>query len=81
MSFRAGFRPVRAFAPFRTTFRQTFSKRWESTIPGEATAEAAKETLKKEKAKLNPFAWDSPVGPKTVHFWYVVIIRRVERLR
>jgi hypothetical protein len=79
MSFRPGLRS--AFQPIRNVFRQTFNrqpfgKRWQSATadPVGATAEAAAEAAAKaEKAKLNPFAWNSPVGPKTVHFWYVYI--------
>jgi hypothetical protein len=65
MSFRPGFRTFgSAFQPFRNAFRQSFGRRWQS-----ATAEAAP-AAKAEKEKLNPFSWNSPVGPKTVHFWY-----------
>jgi hypothetical protein len=80
MSFRAGLRPVASLQPFRATFkhnaqqrnftqhfRQKFGKggrRWQSTTAGEGAQGAKKENR-------NPFDLNSPVGPKTVHFWYV----------
>jgi hypothetical protein len=78
MSFRAGLRPVANLQPFRATFKQNFQrnfsqnfrqqfkqggKRWQDTTAG-AGAQGAK------KESSNPFSWNSPVGPKTVHFWY-----------
>jgi len=65
MSFKAGFRPLRAFHSFRTTFRQSFSRRWQTTASDSATAPV--------KENRNPFDWNSPVGPKTVHFWAPVM--------
>jgi hypothetical protein len=59
-----GIRPLRAFQSFRHTFRKPLSRRWQSSAQESAQAQAKPETN-------NPFSWNSPVGPKTVHFWYV----------
>ena len=57
MSFRPGFR---AFNAFRANFTQYTARRHASTAPGaEAPAGFAK-------------FWNSPIGPKTVHFWYAL---------
>lgn len=58
MSFRPGSRIFNNFRPF---FRQPLLRRRVGTAaaPGEQSG----------FAKL----WNSPVGPKTVHFWYVYI--------
>ncbi|KAH7116868.1 hypothetical protein B0J11DRAFT_404544, partial [Dendryphion nanum] len=55
MSFRPG---ARLFAAFRPVFRQPLLRRRVAT---EATAQA-------EQSGFNKFL-NSPVGPKTVHFW------------
>jgi hypothetical protein len=65
MSFRPGFRSFRnAFAGFRAANRNGFSSFGRRYQDAAAAA---------EKEKLNPFAWNSPVGPKTVHFWAPVM--------
>ena len=52
------FRPgSRIFSAFRPFFRQPLLKRNQSTA---APEESGFQKL-----------WNSPVGPKTVHFWYV----------
>ncbi|KAF2753342.1 UPF0041-domain-containing protein [Pseudovirgaria hyperparasitica] len=61
MSFKPGARLFQAGRGiFRTQFRQPFARRNAST---------AADTAPKEE--LSGFAklWNSPVGPKTVHFW------------
>jgi hypothetical protein len=65
MPFRMGLRPLRtAFQPFRSVLvRKPAARRWQSSTPEPAPVAP--------KASNNPFAWNSPVGPKTVHFWYV----------
>ncbi|KAF2669074.1 UPF0041-domain-containing protein [Microthyrium microscopicum] len=66
MSFRPGLRSFRAaFQNFRTANRQTVGRRWQTT------AEAPPPPPPKEN--LNPLSWNSPVGPKTVHFWAPVM--------
>lgn len=57
MSFRPGSRIFSAFRPF---FRQPLHRRGVNTAAG---AEEA------GQSKFGKF-WNSPVGPKTVHFWY-----------
>jgi hypothetical protein len=64
MAARAGLRALR-FSTFRQTFQQSFARRWQSTVP---EAGVPLEAVKKPES-TNPFAWSSPVGPKTVHFW------------
>lgn len=67
MSQRAG---LRMFAQnlrtsqqtLRNQFRQSFQRRWQST------AEAPVDTT--GQSGFQKF-YNSPVGPKTVHFWYV----------
>ena len=54
MSFRPG---SRIFTAFRTNYRQFYARRNASTAPGAEPTGFAK-------------LWNSPVGPKTVHFWY-----------
>lgn len=76
MSFRPGFRSSlgsSTFQTFRNTFRQTLGRRWQS-VTADATQTVDNAAAKVQKEKLNPFAWNSPVGPKTVHFWFVVIL-------
>ena len=58
MSFRPG---SRIFSAFRTNFRQYYARRNASTAPGAEPSGFAK-------------FWASPVGPKTVHFWYDTIV-------
>lgn len=58
MSFRPG---SRIFSAFRTNFRQYYARRNASTAPPGA-----------EPSGFARF-WASPVGPKTVHFWYVYV--------
>ncbi|KAF2430322.1 UPF0041-domain-containing protein [Tothia fuscella] len=62
MSQRAGLRllQARTFQTIRTTFRQPFQRRIQTAT--EAKIEAPTQS---QLAKL----WNSPVGPKTVHFW------------
>jgi len=64
MSYRPGFRTASGgFAGFRTAFRRTFNRRWQSSTTAEQPV----------KENSNPFSWNSPVGPKTVHFWAPVM--------
>lgn len=61
--FRASrpiFRSSQFFTSQRTAFRQNASKRFQSTAAPEG---AAQESFFKRM-------WNSPVGFKTVHFWY-----------
>ena len=52
------FRPgSRVFGAFRTNFRQYYARRHASTAGAEPAGFAK--------------FWNSPVGPKTVHFWCV----------
>jgi hypothetical protein len=55
MSFRPGSRIFSAFR--RTNFAQFYARRNASTAGAEPAGFAK--------------FWNSPVGPKTVHFWYV----------
>jgi hypothetical protein len=59
MSFRPG---SRIFSSFRPLFRQYYARRNVNTAAG---------------AEQSGFArfWNSPVGPKTVHFWYALPAR------
>ena len=66
MSQRAGFRMLHRAAQqptFRTGFRQPFFRRNVATADRPVTDAT---TNQSGFAKL----WNSPVGPKTVHFWY-----------
>ena len=67
MSQRAGFRLLQRASQqqptFRTAFRQPFFRRKVATADGPVTDAT---TTQSGFAKL----WNSPVGPKTVHFWY-----------
>jgi hypothetical protein len=66
-----GLRPLRtAFQPLRSTLRKPVTRRWQSSTPESAPAAAPK------AESNNPFSWNSPVGPKTVHFWYVAPLPR-----
>jgi hypothetical protein len=54
------FRPgSRVFSAFRTNFRQHYARRHASTAGAEPAGFAR--------------FWNSPVGPKTVHFWCVLL--------
>jgi hypothetical protein len=71
MSQRAGFRLLQRASQqqptFRTAFRQPFFRRNVATADGPVTDAT---TSQGGFAKL----WNSPVGPKTVHFWYAAMI-------
>jgi hypothetical protein len=73
MSQRAGLRLLQASkqATLRTSFRQTFFRRNASTTADATATEAT--------ANQSGFAklWNSPVGPKTVHFWYATMRRQI----
>lgn len=56
MSFRPGSRIFSAFRPF---FQRANARRRVNTAAGP------------EPAGFQRF-WNSPIGPKTVHFWYVL---------
>lgn len=64
MSFRPG---ARIFNNFRPFFRQPLLRRRVQTAAG------PEETVQSGFAKL----WNSPVGPKTVHFWCVHISQQL----
>jgi len=62
MSSRAGLRLLRATQPIRASFRQPFRRRIETA------AETAAPKVEPAQTGFQRI-WNSPVGPKTVHFW------------
>ena len=52
-----------AFRSRQQQIRQSLNRRWQSTEAPAAAAAAAP-----EQAGFAKF-WNSPIGPKTVHFW------------
>jgi mitochondrial pyruvate carrier 2 len=60
---RAGFRLFNAFKASAVRNSSTAAGTG-AHIPGPASA---------AKVSQSPFAWSSPVGPKTVHFWAPVL--------
>ncbi len=77
MSSRAGFRLFSNARFVRGGFAQRFggARRTQATDAAAAAAPAAQQGM---LAKL----WNSPVGVKTVHFWYVEVceLKRIEWL-
>jgi len=63
MSSRLGLRFLRASQTLRTQFRQPIQRRMQTT-----TADAAAASEHPAQSNFSKFI-NSPVGPKTVHFW------------
>lgn len=66
MSSRLGLRllQARAYQPLRMSFRQPLQRRLQSTVAETKIEPPSQSAVQK--------LWNSPVGPKTVHFWYVI---------
>jgi hypothetical protein len=65
-------------------FRREGGKRWQSSGAGGTGATGAGTMPNAEGASWAKKLWDSPVGVKTVHFWYVYLSVAkvgVERMR